>query len=567
MMVEMHSKSKNLDLIVLGAGAGGLTAAAVAATEGLQVLVLEKASQVGGTTAISGGMIWAPNSHLANAPDSLEQAKTYLDAVVPTDAGQSQRRTFLERAPEMIAYLEKNTSVKLQAVPIYPDYEVDAPGASTHGRVLEPVRFDARTLGPAFSMVRPPLPEFTLFGGMMIARPDIVHFRNVFRSLRSSLRVARLIVEYIGQRLAGNRRGTTLVLGNALVARLLKSLLDRGVEIRCRCEVKNLVVTNNRVTGVRVTTEGGEQTIAARCGVVLATGGFSADIPLREAYLPPQARTLTATAGVGTGDGLRYGLAVGARITPGPFGSAYWTPASHYTDTNDRHVVFPHTVTDRAKPGLIAVNRDGRRFTNEAVSYHQFVTAMLRENNVADAVPAHLICDKRFLWKYGLGAIRPMTLRLGRYKAAGYLKEAATLHALAGTLLIDAKTFEATIDRYNDDARVGKDTEFDRGGNVYQRFMGDAENFPNPCMAPIEAPPFYSIALYPADLGTATGLDSDDDARVLDGAGQPIAGLYACGNDMNAIMQGAYPSPGTTIGPAMTYGYLAAMHAAHTDTN
>ena len=160
-----------------------------------------------------------------------------------------------------------------------------------------------------------------------------------------------------------------------------------------------------------------------------------------------------------------------------------------------------------------------------------------------------------------------MTLRLGRYKAAGYLKEAATLHALADTLLIDAKTFEATIDRYNDDARVGKDTEFDRGGNVYQRFMGDAENFPNPCMAPIEAPPFYSIALYPADLGTATGLDSDDGARVLNDAGQPIAGLYACGNDMNAIMQGAYPSPGTTIGPAMTYGYLAAMHAAHTDTN
>ena len=187
----MESKPKGMDLIVLGAGAGGLTAAAVAATEGLEVLVLEKAAQVGGTTAISGGMIWAPNSHLANAPDSLEMAETYLDAAVPTDAGKSQRRTFLERAPEMIAYLEKNTSVKLQAVPIYPDYEVDAPGASTNGRVLEPVRFDARALGPAFDMVRPPLPEFSLFGGMMIARPDIVHFRNVFRSMCSSLRVTR----------------------------------------------------------------------------------------------------------------------------------------------------------------------------------------------------------------------------------------------------------------------------------------------------------------------------------------------------------------------------------------
>ena len=263
-MVTMDSPSTNIDLIVLGAGAGGMTAAAVAAAEGLKVLVLEKTAKVGGTTAISGGMIWAPNSHLTNAPDSLEKAETYLDAAVPTDAGRFQRRTFLERAPEMIAYLEKNTSVKLQAVPIYPDYEVDAPGASTHGRVLEPVCFDARALGPAFHMVRPPLPEFTLFSGMMIARPDIVHFRNAFRSLPSSLRVARLMAEYIGQRLAGKHRGTTLVLGNALVARLLKSLLDLGIEIRCRCEVKNLVVSNNRVTGVGRKAAGGEQTIAAR---------------------------------------------------------------------------------------------------------------------------------------------------------------------------------------------------------------------------------------------------------------------------------------------------------------
>lgn len=558
----MSDTLESYDLIVLGAGAGGMTAAAVAAVEGLDVLVLERTDQVGGTTAISGGMIWAPNSYLCTAPDSLEQAEAYLDAAVPTAEGRSLRHVFLEKAPEMIAYLAEHTAVKLQEVPIYPDYEVDAPGASTRGRVLEPVRFDARELGSGFDMVRPPLPEFTLFGGMMVGRPDIVHFRNVFRTPRSMVRVAKLIAEYALQRLAGHRRGTSLVLGNALVARLLKSLFDLGVEVRCGSHARRLVVEGGRVSGIRLAVAGGERTVEARCGVVLATGGFSADVSLREEFLPPQARELTATAAVAHGDGLRLGLDVGAKMTPGPFGSAYWTPASHYHDVGGRHVVFPHTVTDRGKPGLIAVNRHGRRFTNEAVSYHQFVTAMLREGNVADAVPAYLVCDSRFLWKYGLGAIRPMTLRLKPYKKAGYLKSAASLCGLAEALSLDAHTLESTVEKHNRDAREGVDTEFGRGSNVYQRFMGDAENEPNPCMAPIEAPPFHAIEVYPADLGTAVGLDSDNDARVLDGDGEPIPGLYACGNDMNAIMRGAYPGPGTTIGPAMAFGYLAAMHAA-----
>lgn len=558
----MNDISETYDLIVLGAGAGGMTAAAVAALEGLEVLVVEKADRVGGTTAISGGMVWAPNSHLANAPDSLEQAETYLDAAVPTEEGRSQRHAFLVHAPEMIAYMAEHTAVELQAVPIYPDYEVDAPGASTRGRVLEPVRFDARELGSAFDLLRPPLPEFTLFGGMMVARPDIVHFRNVFRAPRSTLRVARLIAEYALQRLAGHPRGTSLVLGNALVARLLKSLVDLGVDIRCRSEVQHLVMDGGRVSGICLATDDGERTIAARLGVVLATGGFSANVSLREQFLPPQARELTATAAVAHGDGLKLGQDAGATVTPGPFGSAYWTPASHYRDARGRHVVFPHTVTDRAKPGLIAVNRHGRRFTNEAVSYHQFVTAMLRESNVRDAVPAYLVCDSRFLRKYGLGAIRPMTFRLSPYRKAGYLRSAASLRGLAEVLSLDADTLEKTVERYNRDARVGVDTEFGRGANVYQRFMGDAENGPNPCVAPIEVPPFHAIEVYPADLGTASGLDCDDQARVLDRDGTPIPGLYACGNDMNAIMRGAYPGPGTTIGPAMTFGYLAAMHAA-----
>jgi len=548
-------------MVVLGAGAAGMAAACVAAAEGLRVLLLEKSAHVGGTTAISGGMVWAPNSLDPSGSDSPEQAAAYLDATVPTAAGRDLREAYLAAAPRAIAYLQQHTEVRLQPVPLYPDYYPEARGATSHGRVLEPVPYDARRLGAAFEMVRPPLPEFTLFGGMMIARPDIAHFRSVFRSPKSAFKVARLLAAYAMQRLA-HHRGTELVLGNALVARLLQSLLDRSVPIRRNVEVVRLERRGDRIGAVVVRDGSGERAIEARRAVILATGGFSHDAKLREQFLPAPARALSAAVGGATGDGLRLGAATGGRLTRGELGTAYWSPVSHYRDRRGRHVVFPHTVTDRAKPGVIAVNAEGRRFTNEAVSYHQFVTEMLREANAGSAIPARLICDKRFLWKYGLGAIKPMTLRQKPYLAAGYLSQGATLSDLARVISVDPAELKATVERYNHDAGVGVDSEFGRGGDVYQRFLGDSDNQPNPCMAPIETPPFYSIALYPADLGTACGLATNSRAQVLTEDGRPIAGLYACGNDMNSIMQGAYPGPGITIGPALVFAFLAAMHAA-----
>jgi succinate dehydrogenase/fumarate reductase flavoprotein subunit len=262
---------------------------------------------------------------------------------------------------------------------------------------------------------------------------------------------------------------------------------------------------------------------------------------------------------------LRFGVAAGGSVETGEFGPAYWVPASQYKAADGRHVVFPHTVTDRGKPGLIAVSSKGKRFTNEAVSYHEFVRAMLRASNSGVAVPAHLICDRRFLWKYGLGAIRPMTTSLGEYKATGYLTEAASPGELARVVSVNAETLEATVELHNRDARSGVDTAFGRGSNVYQRHFGDAGVKPNPCLAPIETPPFYSVAVYPADLGTASGLVVNSHAQVLDRNHAPIPGLYACGNDMMSIMQGSYPGPGITLGPAITFGYLAARHAAGSD--
>jgi succinate dehydrogenase/fumarate reductase flavoprotein subunit len=552
----------SFDVIVLGAGAGGMTAACVAASEGLDTVVLEKTRCIGGTTAISGGMVWAPNSAGdCDSTDSPAQAETYLDETVPTDAGRDLRRAFLKAAPKAIAYMRRHTSVQLKPVPFYPDYYPAAAGSTTSGRVLEPVPFDGRELGPAFNLLRPPLPEFTLFGGMMVARPDLPHFRNVFHSLRSARRVLRLMSAYFLQRI-GHRRGVDLVLGNALAGRFLKSLLDLSVPVRLGVEVLRIERDSERITGVVIIEDGVERFIGVRRGVILATGGFSHDRARRAALYPHQAQDVSMVPETATGDGLRFGEGVGGRVEEGQFGSGFWTPASRYVRADGRRVVFPHSVTDRGKPGLIAVNAEGRRFTNEAVSYHAFVKAMLRADNSGQTIPARLICDSRFIWKYGLGAIKPMTLRLQPFKAAGYLSEARTIGDLAKRIGVDAQVLEATVARHNQDARNGVDTAFGRGGDVYQRHYGDPEICPNPCMAPIEKPPFYSVSVYPADLGTAAGLATNEHAQVLDDDGSPTPGLYACGADMRSIMQGAYPGPGVTIGPALVFGYLAAQHIA-----
>jgi succinate dehydrogenase/fumarate reductase flavoprotein subunit len=556
------------DAIVLGAGAAGMTAAAVAAAEGLRVLLIEKSAQVGGTTATSGGMVWIPaNAKMAEAgiADTAEQAQLYLRHSVPGSFNEHLRSRFLASADAAIAYLERETSVRLEPVANYPDYYPDLPGATLGGRVLEPVAFDGRMLGQNFRRLRRPLPEFMLFGGMMVDRADIPHFRNAGRSFFSAAHVARLIARYGWQRLFADR-GTSLYLGNALAARLLHSLLRLNVEIALNTEVAGLIYASGKVAGVTVARgrngEAGRMDIRASRGVVLATGGFSQDPQMRARYLPPGAGSLSAACPSITGDGLRLGIAAGGRMCDRNADNAFWTPVSRFTRRDGSQGVFPHTVTDRGKPGLIAVNRRGRRFTNEAQSYHEFVRAMFRGGNDGPCIPAYLVCDRRFLRRYGLGAVKPFSLSLREHQRSGYLVRGQTIGALAFALGIDAEALTATLARYNEAARHGIDPEFGRGGNAYQRYLGDADRRPNPCVAPIEHPPFYAIAIYPGDLGTAAGLLTDENARVLDGGETPIGNLYACGNDMSSIMNGAYPGPGITLGPALTFGYLAARHMA-----
>ena len=555
---------RRCDVVVIGAGAAGMTAAATAAVHGLDVVVVEKTDVVGGNTSYSGGMVYIPNNDKmaeAGTPDDPARAMAYLDATVPTPDGRKTREAFVRRGPEAIRFLEKNTAVRLKPVPFYPDYYPELEGAGEGMRVLEPVAFDAATLGDWFRRLRPPLTEFTILGGMMIAREDLPHFRKMWRSPGSFARATRLVGEYLLQR-TRHHRGSRLVLGNALAGRLLKSLLDLGVEIRTGCAVEEVLVEEGRAVGLRARERGEIHTIHAQKGVVLSTGGFSNSPEKRQAWLPSAASPDSPFAPGSTGDGLDLGVAAGGEIGTGNTNNAYWSPASIYLRADSRKVVYPHTVTDRGKPGSLVVNAAGRRFTNEAVSYHRFGEAMLHGNTEGGNLPAWIVCDNDFIWKYGLGAIIPFTRNLKPYQQAGYLKTADTLRALASALGVDAEGFASTMERFNADAAAGKDTEFGRGEDVYSRYLGDADHGPNPCLAPVVKPPFHAIELTLSDLGTVAGLRTDESCRVLSKDGEPIPGLYAVGNDMQSIMRGRYPGPGITLGPALTFGYLAGLEVA-----
>lgn len=550
-----------VDLVVVGAGAAGLSAAVTAAAAGARVRLIEHTPWVGGTTAISGGMVWVPgNRQMADAgqPDSLDAVQAYLQHTVPPDDDASPLQAFVAQGDECIRHLEANRALRLRPVLHYPDYYPAQPGATAGGRVLEPLPFDGRLLGPEFARLRPPLPEFTLFGGMMVHRSDIRHLRRAWHSPASAWHVARLLGRHAIERRHAPR-GTTLHLGNALVGWLFKSALDAGVAIHTCTRVVRLLRGEGRVQGIEVeAADGTREGIASRHGVVLATGGLSHDAALRARFVPAAAGTLTATVGAaGARSGAALALELGAQLSRGASRQGLWVPASTFVRGDGSTAVFPHTVTDRGKPGLIAVDPRGRRFVNEALSYHEFVRAQLR----CDALPAYLVCDRAFLWRYGLGAVRPFARSVDEWAARGYLHRAPTIAGLAAAIGVPAAALEQTVAHFNVDARRGDDPEFGRGGDIYQRHLGDADHAPNACVAPIERAPFYAVAVRPADLGMAAGLVTDASARVLTAGGPPIEGLFACGNDMQSVMNGAYPGPGITLGPALVFGVIAARQA------
>jgi len=559
-----RGQGEAFDLIVLGGGVGGLTAALVGQLSGLRTLLVEKSARVGGTSARSSGTVWIPDNtyqRREGITGDAETARQYLSALMEGRGSAEMREAFIQGGPEMLAFLEERTDIAFSPFTSAVDYRQDMPGAAQGWRPLEPLPFDGRTLGSRFDEVGLPIPELVLFGGMMVTRAEVAQLLKLPFDLGAVMLGARLTLRYAMDRLRF-KRGTRLVLGNALVARLYRNLIDRGGVVWLNSAPARLLVEEGRVQGLLLSREGREVRVGVGKGVVLAGGGFPAGAKLREQYLPsPTAQYTSAFEGC-TGDSIELGLEAGAALGPPGEDNALWFPSSIARRKDGSTAVYPHIILDRAKPGLVAVNEEGRRFVNEGVSYHEFVRGMYHAHRRTPCIPAWLICDRAFVRKYGLGMIRPRTPFLGRFVKSGYLKTASTVAELARKIGVDPAGLEETVRLQNEFARTGVDIEFGKGENSYDRGNGDPAHGPNPCLGPIATAPFCAVAVLPTPLGTSLGILTDVHGQALGEDRTPVAGLYACGNDMHSALAGEYPGPGAQLGQAMTFGYLAARHAA-----
>ena len=557
-----HGAVITCDVLVIGSGAGGLAAAVAAAHRGLKVIVAEKADTFGGTSAYSGGWLWVPNAPHAVAAgqgEDPEGPRTYLRAVLGNQYDEAKIAAFLDAGPRMLSFFEENTEVHFNVGSGVPDFYGHLPGAVTGWRSVVAAPYDGRHLGALITRLRPPIPETTFLGMGIASGVDMRMFLTAMRSVKAFAYVTRRVLKHIRD-LAVHRRAMQLVNGNALIARLLRSAADAGVMLLSASPAKGLLRDGSRVTGAILSTERGEVQVTARCGVVLATGGFPHD-PKRLNDLLPHVKAGTphysAAPQDNSGDGLRLAESVGGHVAQTLAHAAAYAPVSLVPRADGSVGRFPHLV-ERGKPGIIAVMANGRRFTDEGGPYHDYVRAMIAATPPGEPSVSWLICDRRFLRRYGLGAVKPAPVSIGPFLKNGYLIEAPTMADLAHRCGIDAAGLGETVETFNRHAARGEDPQFHRGETPYQRVQGDPDHKPNPCIAPIVNGPFYAVKVVPGSLGTFAGIETDAAARVLDPTGQPVPGLYAAGNDMSSIMGGHYPSGGITLGPAMTFGFMAA---------
>lgn len=552
------------DVLVIGSGAAGLCAAVTAAIRGLDVIVAERADTLGGTTAWSGGWMWLPRNALARAAgivEDIDAPRSYLAAVLGNRFDPARIDAFLESAPEMVDFLLAH-GMQFEAGNRICDIYGDRPGAGTGGRSLIAAAFDARALGERRTLLRRTKRETAFLGMPIQAGPDLGAFLNATRKPGAFLHVARRLTAHFRD-MALHGQAMHLVNGVALTARLFAIGEAHGVRWLTGACVTGLSEVDGEVRAAQLETASGTVQVTARRGIVLATGGFSQSPQWREALFPHAADH--ASLAVPEADGAAIGLArpFGAVLETGLAANGAWCPVSRVTWPDGTEGIFPHII-ERGKAGLIAVRRDGRRFVNEADGYHDYVRALLAAT--PDDAPARswLVCDDRFLRRWGMGVVRPFPLPSRYWRNSGYLKSAPTPEALAQLCGIDPAGLRATIDGFNRGAREGLDREFDRGWSPYNRYQGDPEQAPNPNVAPLEKAPFHAIEVIPGSFGSFAGLRTDADARVLRGDGTVIAGLHAAGADMASIMGGNYPAGGINLGPAMVFGYRAACALAET---
>lgn len=554
----------NFDVVVVGSGAGALLAAVRAADAGLSALVVEKAGLIGGTSATSGGGIWIPNNHdmaRAGLSDSLEAAFTYVKTCARGMASDDRILAYLETAPRMARYLEQ-IGVRYRSVPKYSDYYPTLPGAMPGGRTMDPADFDAAKIGvEALSELRNNNPGQLILGRMtmnafeahtLLSRERLAKPKLIWLMLRYALDYPWRSKTTRDRRMTG---------GQALVGGLFAALRERQVPYWLNSPMRSLRIENGRVTGIVVEREGKEVVVGARKGVVLAAGGFERNQQMREQYLPlPTDHTWTATPPeCNTGDTIRAGAAAGASLHL--MGHTWGAPTLRVPGEDRNRALF----VERSLPGCMVVNARGERFLNESCPYPEFQQAMFADHaRIGGEIGAWIVFDAGFRRKYPLGPLGPGEAqpdhRLKKsWLGSVYFKD-DTLEGLARQIGVDPGGMAASAARMTEYARSGRDRDFGRGSDVFDRYYSDPSVKPNPNLAPIDTGPFYAIRLYPGEIGTKGGLLTDRDGCVLGETGQPIPGLYCTGNNSASVMGPAYPGAGATLGPAMTFSYRAVAH-------
>jgi 3-oxosteroid 1-dehydrogenase len=537
------------DVIVAGSGAAGMTAALTAARRGATVVVLEKTGVFGGSTARSGGGIWAPGNVVlrkAGIPDTPEEASAYLAYVTGDDVPAELRDALLEHGPDMLDLVLAMTPLRLAWVPGYADYYPEAPGGRACGRSIEPVPFDGKVLGAELGRLNKPY--LPVPAGVAVTQADYRWLTLGPRHPRAMLAGAKVAVRLARSRLLGHRM---ISLGQALAAGLRAGLAASGVPVWLDTPMTGLIITDGRVTGVRAVHDGTPTVIRARRGVLVATGGFERNEEMRRRYQRSPIGTDWTTGAVGnTGDGIMAGQELGAAT--GLMDDAWWGPT----------IPLPSgpyfCLAERSLPGCLLVNGAGERFVNESAPYVDAVHAMYEGNTAENPhIPAWLVFDQRYRDQYVFAGRPPGRPLPRRWYEAGAVFQARDLAGLADAIGVDPSALAKTVTRFNDFARTGHDEDFSRGASAYDRYYGDPRCRPNPNLAPLAKPPFYAAAIVPGDLGTKGGLRTDARARVLREDGSVIDGLYAAGNASAAVMGHSYAGAGATIGPAMTFGYIA----------
>lgn len=563
-MQSQSNFDREVDVLVVGSGAGSMTAALVASLEGCKkVLVVEKGNRYGGTSAMSGGALWIPNSHLARAieaNDSTEEALEYLRTTIGGEVAGSRLRAYVEKAPEMLHYMLDNTHLDYELM-ADSDHFPELPGGKRDHRVVQPKPMHGHHLKKHFPELHEQPPQVMVMGllPMTLSEAHTMMKRSSGWMLVGMRVVLRYLLDIPG-RLKG-MRSRYLTMGNALIGQLRRSMLERDIELWLKTPMESLIEENGTVAGAVVVKDGKPVRIRARKGVVIGAGGFEHNEQMREQWLPkPTSAKWSASQTNNTGDGIQAAMALGAKTDM--MEHAWWAPAIRVPGKVRPYAIF----TERNLPGMVIVNKAGKRFENEAAPYHEGVVSMYRANLAHDpAIPAYVIFDRCFRIKYPFGPVMPGYMLpdfLLSSDVRDVLVKANSLEALAEKLDIDASNLVETIHKNNDYARSSRDPEFQRGDSYYDRFNSDHRSSPNPCIAKIGKPPFYALPLQPGDLGTKGGILTDEQARALNENSQVIPGLYVIGNSAASVMGSKDPASGATLGPAMTFGYLAAKHLA-----